>query len=122
MGPSSGKKDSGWILLAWGLNGLGILALSGILIFYLSQRSVTNAVEPIGNTQTPRPTRTPAPKSYYLPTVTPNPQATEIEDYSTPYWTARSTYILLGKEKANISSLQESTAVMKATQLIWQTN
>jgi len=84
MGPSSGKKDSGWILLAWGLNGLGILALSGILIFYLSQRSVTNAVEPIGNTQTPRPTRTPAPKSYYLPTVTPNPQATEIEDYSTP--------------------------------------
>ncbi len=38
MGSSPRKKDKGWILLAWGLNGLGILALAGILIFYLTQR------------------------------------------------------------------------------------
>ena len=84
MGSSSGKKDSGWILLAWGLNGLGILALAGILIFYLTQRSANAAVEAVAGTPAPRPTRTGVPTSYYLPSVTPNPQATEIEDYSTP--------------------------------------
>jgi murein peptide amidase A len=84
MGSPSGKKDSGWILLAWGLNGLGILALAGIFIFYLTQRSANAAVESVAGTQTPRPTRTAVPTSYFLPTVTPNPQATEIEDYSTP--------------------------------------
>ena len=84
MGSSSGKKDSGWILLAWGLNGLGILALAGILIFYLTQRSANAAVEAVAGTQAPRPTHTGVPTSYYLPSVTPNPQATEIEDYSTP--------------------------------------
>ena len=33
---------------------------------------------------TPRPTSTAAPTSFYLPTVTPNPLATPIEDFSTP--------------------------------------
>ena len=84
MSSPSGKKDSGWILLAWGLNGLGILALAGILVFYLTQRSANAAVESVTGTPAPRPTRTAVPTSYYLPTVTPNPQATEIEDYSTP--------------------------------------
>jgi len=84
MGSRSGKKDSGWIFLAWGLNGLGILAFAGILIFYVTQRSANAAVESVAGTQAPRPTRTAVPTSYYLPTVTPNPQATEIEDYSTP--------------------------------------
>jgi protein MpaA len=66
------------------LNGLGVLALLVILIFYLSRNSVQAAVDPVVSPQPPRPTRTPAPTSFYLPTVTPNPQATEIEDYSTP--------------------------------------
>ena len=78
------KKDSGWVLLAWGLNGLGVLALLGILIFYLFQNSAHAAVEPSVSSLVPRPTLTPAPTSFYLPTVTPNPRATEIEDYSTP--------------------------------------
>jgi protein MpaA len=84
MRPPPKKKNSGLILLAWGLNGLGVLALLVILIFYLSQNSVLAAVDPVISSQAPRPTRTPAPTSFYLPTVTPNPQATEIEDYSTP--------------------------------------
>ena len=78
------KKDSGWILFAWGLNGLGVLALLGVLILYLSQNSALAAVESFATPRTPRPTLTPVPTSFYLPTVTPNPRATEIEDYSTP--------------------------------------
>jgi hypothetical protein len=33
---------------------------------------------------TPRPTSTPVPTSYYLPTITPNPRATPIEDFASP--------------------------------------
>ena len=84
MRPSKDNKGSIWVLLAWGLNGLGILALLVILVFYLSGNSVQAALDPPVSTLPPRPTRTPAPTSFYLPTVTPNPQATEIEDYSTP--------------------------------------
>jgi predicted deacylase len=84
MHPAPKKKNSGWVLLAWGLNGLGVLALLVILIFYLTQNSAQAAVAPVDGSQVPRPTRTPAPTSFYLPTVTPNPQATEIEDYSSP--------------------------------------
>jgi murein peptide amidase A len=84
MPSSPNKKNSGLVLLVWVLNGLGILALLVILIFYLSQNTAHAAVVPVASTMPPRPTRTPAPTSFYLPTVTPNPQATEIEDYSTP--------------------------------------
>ena len=84
MRHSPKKKNSGWILLAWILNGLGVLALLVILIFYISQNTVHAAVVPVASSLSPRPTRTPAPTSFYLPTITPNPQATEIEDYSTP--------------------------------------
>ena len=83
MRPSN-KKNSGWVLLAWGLNGLGILALLAVLIFYLSGNSAHAAVDTFASPGVPRPTLTPAPTSFYLPTVTANPQATEIEDYSTP--------------------------------------
>jgi protein MpaA len=84
MGVRQRKKDSGWILLAWGLNGLGILALSGILVFYLSRNTADAGGVSVTSSRTPRPTNTLVPTSYYLPTVTPNPHATEIEDYSTP--------------------------------------
>jgi protein MpaA len=84
MRPAPGKKNSGWVLLAWALNGLGILALLVVLIFYLSENSAHAAVGTAISPPAPRPTRTLAPTSFYLPTITPNPQATEIEDYSTP--------------------------------------
>jgi murein peptide amidase A len=84
MRPASNKKNSGWVLLAWGLNGFGILALLVILIFYLSNNSAHAAVGTPATSPAARPTRTPVPTSFYLPTITPNPRATEIEDYSTP--------------------------------------
>jgi protein MpaA len=82
------RRRAPWTVLAWGLNALGILGLAVVLILYFSRPALTPAsaapAEPISVGHTPRPTRTPAPTSYYLPTVTPNPLSTPIEDYSTP--------------------------------------
>ncbi len=90
------KKDSGWVILAIGLNGLGLLALIGVFVFYLAKESAQAATDPSSNNGIspraiftydpipPRPTRTPAPTLYYLSTITPNPRATEIEEYYTP--------------------------------------
>jgi protein MpaA len=54
------------------------------LFLYWTNRSAQAAVPDPGTQIPPRPTRTPFPTSYYLPTITPNPLATPIEDYSTP--------------------------------------
>lgn len=78
------RKDSGWVILAWSLNGLGLLALVGVFAFYMAGQSQAAPDPVIDNSYAPRPTRTPAPTLYYLPTVTPNPRATMVEDYSTP--------------------------------------
>jgi len=71
--------------LIWGLNLLGILGLTVVLAVYFSRQPVQAApAEFVYSGRTPRPTNTPAPTSFYLPTVTPNPLATAIEDYATP--------------------------------------
>ncbi len=79
------RQRSRWLPLVLGLNATGILGLTVVLLVYFSRQPV-EAQPPefayIG--RTPRPTNTPAPTSFYLPTVTPNPLATAIEDYSTP--------------------------------------
>lgn len=86
MRPPRRKKDSGWIILAWSLNGLGLLALAGVFTFYMAGQSRAASNSPPGDSYSypPRPTLTPAPTLYYLPTVTPNPRATPMEEYDTP--------------------------------------
>ncbi len=78
------KNNSGLVILAWGLNIAGLLALSIVFAFYLARQPAEAASNPTQEIFAPRPTYTAAPTIYYLPTVTPNPYATEIEDFNTP--------------------------------------
>ncbi len=79
------RKDSGLAAVAWALNGFAVGALLVILAIYFTRQQAEAApVAPLLSKAGPRPTLTPAPTSYYLSTVTPNPRATAVEDYSTP--------------------------------------
>ncbi len=82
--PPRPNKHRRLIAVAWGLNGFAILALVIILAIYFSRTPAQASPAPVLLNKDPRPTYTPAPTSYYLPTVTPNPIATLVEDYSTP--------------------------------------
>lgn len=80
------KKDTGWVILAWSLNGIGCIALLTILVLYLNQQPAQAAAftDPQG---TPYPTITLAPTSFYLPTITPNPRSTQIVEFTaTPFF------------------------------------
>jgi protein MpaA len=83
MRPPRPRRDKGWVILAWGLNGTGFIALVIVFLFYWTRQPV-EAAPGLELQRSPRPTWTPVPTSYYLPTITPNPRATQIEDYSTP--------------------------------------
>ena len=79
------RKDGGLAAVAWTLNGVALGALAIIGAIYFSRQPAEAApISPLLSKGTPRPTSTPAPTSYYLPTITPNPHATEVEDYATP--------------------------------------
>jgi hypothetical protein len=82
------RKDSGLAAVAWVLNGLAVGALLVILVIYFTRQQAEAAPvapgTPILSKGAPRPTFTPAPTSFYLPTITPNPLATAVEDFSTP--------------------------------------
>jgi protein MpaA len=79
------RKDSGLVAVAWALNGLAVGALLVILaIYFARQQDEAAPVAPLLAKAGPRPTLTPAPTSFYLPTITPNPHATAVEDYATP--------------------------------------
>jgi protein MpaA len=83
--PPRRPGPSSWAALIWLLNGAGLLILIAVLITYWTREPAQASSSPfvyLGGT--PRPTATAAPTSYYLPTVTPNPLATAIQDYSTP--------------------------------------
>jgi protein MpaA len=83
--PPDRTNSKTWVILAWALNAGGILLLLAVLTVYFSRQPAEAAPAPdVLGQILPRPTRTPVPTSYYLPTVTPNPLATQIEDYSTP--------------------------------------
>lgn len=79
------RPRSRWMLLAWGLYALGFLVLAVVLFVYVTRQPAEAAPAQFAYTgRTPRPTGTPPPTSFYLPTVTANPLATPIEDYATP--------------------------------------
>ncbi len=100
MPAPSGKKHRRLAAIAWAINGLAILVLLAVAALYFSRppgeavaigprlilptRKPTRTAVPLLIKGTPRPTYTPAPTSYYLPSVTPNAAATLVEDYSTP--------------------------------------
>ena len=100
MPAARGKKRRFLAMLAWAINGLAVLILIVVAAFYFSRppgeavaiaprllfptRRPTQTAVPLLIKGTPRPTWTPAPTSYYLPSVTPNAAATMVEDYSTP--------------------------------------
>ncbi len=78
------RKHKSLARLAVALNIVGGIALLAILGVYFSRQSAAAAAGPLLLKGTPRATLTPPPTSYYLPTITPNPMATIVEDYSTP--------------------------------------
>ena len=85
-------------LFLWLLNGGAAVLLLAIVFVYLTREPAQASGSPfvyVGGT--PRPTSTGAPTSFYLPTVTPNPLATPIEDYSTP-----TPFVFLGGPEARI--------------------
>ncbi len=79
------RPRSRWLPLVLGLNLTGIVGLAAVLLVYFSRQPAQAAPAEFSYTGgTPRPTGTAVPTSFYLPTITPNPLATAIEDYSTP--------------------------------------
>ncbi len=100
MPPPRARKHRLLATVAWVLNGLAVLVLLVVAALYFSRppgeavaiaprlamptRRPTLTAVPILVKGTPRPTLTPAPTLYYLPSVTANPAATLVEDYSTP--------------------------------------
>jgi murein peptide amidase A len=82
---SGPKRRAAWAAVVWILNGAGLLILLAVLITYWTREPAQAASSPfVYQGGTPRPTATAAPTSFYLPTITPNPLATAIEDYATP--------------------------------------
>ena len=86
MSQSPQRKESGLAAIAWALNGLALGAFLIIGVIYFSRQPAEAApiIPLLLSKGTPRPTSTPAPTSYYLPTITPNPKSTAVEDYATP--------------------------------------
>lgn len=84
-GPAGQKGYTRLAAVALALNVLAVAALFVIGTLYVTrQPTEAAAIPPLPLKGTPRPTYTPAPTSYYLPTVTPNISATLVEDYSSP--------------------------------------
>lgn len=95
------KKNMGWVILAWSLNGIGCIALVIILVLYLNQQPA-RAASFVDAQGTPYPTITLAPTSFYLPTITPNPRSTQYVEYTaTPFF-------LVSGQKSNVIGFSAS--------------
>lgn len=85
MPARSRKRRSVGSIIALALNGTAILLLLGVLVAYLARQPAEASSEPfVYLGRTPRPTSTAVPTTFYLPTITPNPLATPIEDFASP--------------------------------------
>src|SRR5688572_25360038 len=74
------NNDSIWVMFAWGLNILGIVAILLVVLAYFYLQNVSAAPQttrPIYTITVP-PTYTQDPASIWLPTITPNPRSTMI--------------------------------------------
>jgi len=78
------RKASGLVALVWILNAAGILAVMTVLVLYYTGKTALAEPLALGQQTADLSTPTAWPTRYYLPTITPNPRATEIEDYATP--------------------------------------
>jgi protein MpaA len=79
------KGSHGWIYLLWGMNAVVIVGLLSAFGFYVTNQRVSAANEP-AETPLSNPTRELAPTSYFLPTLTPNPNYTPpVFETSTPF-------------------------------------
>lgn len=72
------KRTPVIILLIWGMNALGILALLVVFLFHWGQPAVQAAPPQVQTAIPSRPSPTILPTRYHLPTVTRNPLSTEI--------------------------------------------
>ncbi|MBI3166506.1 MAG: hypothetical protein IPG44_12225 [Anaerolineales bacterium] len=73
-------NDTPLVILAWGLNIFGLMAVALVMVAYLAMnpvRAATQEPQP-GFTATMPPTFTPVPQLINLPTITPNPRSTMI--------------------------------------------
>jgi predicted deacylase len=83
------SKRSGnatWLVTAiWGINALGLVGVLAGVMFFRNQQAPPN-FEPqtLELASSGTPTATPPPGIYYLPSVTPNPFSTPVEEYRTP--------------------------------------
>jgi hypothetical protein len=87
MAPARRRANRGWWALVGVLNAAGVAGLLIVSLLYWSSRPSGGAVAgaPLpAPLVLAHPSATPAPTRYYLPSVTPNPFATLVEDYSTP--------------------------------------
>jgi len=83
--PSRKKRSHAWVYLIWGFNGLALISLLGFSIVSRTDLRVSASVRP---TETPSAgeRREAAPTSYFLPTLTPNPNYTPfVIETSTPF-------------------------------------
>jgi len=88
------KKVNPWVALAWSLNIAGLSAILCVVAFYLGQQiaqAAYEAPESIVPTRAPSLTSAPGvvgipptPGPVMLPTVTPNPNSTPLEQYISP--------------------------------------
>ena len=82
-----GKRSGGatWLVTAiWGINALGLVGVLAGMMFFKNQRQPIFEPQVLELAPAGTPTSTSSPGIYYLPSVTPNPFSTPIEEYKTP--------------------------------------
>ena len=81
-----GRRSGGapWLVTAiWGINALGLVGVvAGIMFFKSQQQRPSLEPQALQLTAAGAPSPTPLPGIYYLPSVTPNPLSTPIEEYT----------------------------------------
>jgi hypothetical protein len=85
--PHRKKQSHTWVYVIWGINGIVILCLLGVGLFYFNKQGASAAANAVdGSTPIPGNVQAGAPTRYFLPTLTPNPLYTPPAfETSTPF-------------------------------------